>query len=91
LLPQDACEHAAFGRAIEAGDAAARVCAATGLGSAGHEDAVAGGKAEQLALRRSSATPGTTPHRFGRYASSSAGPSSTSIGIPSVGSSSTAR
>src|SRR4029077_21295370 len=52
LLPQDACERAAFGRPVEAGDTAARVRAATGLGSAGHENAVTGRKAEQLALRR---------------------------------------
>ena len=71
LLPQDAHEHAAVGRALEAREAAARVGTAPRLPSAGHENTPAGGEADQLALRRASAAAGTAPQGRGSYDSSS--------------------
>jgi hypothetical protein len=52
LPSQDAREHAALRRELEAREAAAGVGAAARLGSAGHEHAVADRETEQLALRR---------------------------------------
>src|SRR6185369_4916956 len=63
LLPQDAREHAATCRAVEARGSPTRVGAAARLVAAGHERAVAGGKAQQLALRRPAAAAGAAPHR----------------------------
>src|SRR6266568_9402679 len=64
LLPQDPREHAARDRALEARQTAARVGAAARLCPAGHEDAVAGREAEQLALRRPPAAAGAPPKRL---------------------------
>jgi hypothetical protein len=44
LLPQGAREHAAFARAVEAGEVAARVDTAARLLTTAHEDAAAGGE-----------------------------------------------
>src|SRR5207302_1264207 len=55
---QGAGEHPALDRAVEARQAAARVGAATRLGSAGDESAVAGREPEQVALRRPPAAAG---------------------------------
>src|SRR4029077_7487765 len=91
LLPQDAREHAAFGRALEAREAAARIGTAPRFRSTHNEDAVAGREAEQLALRRLPAAAPPGPQRLPRRYSSALSDGSTSIGIPSVGSSSAAR
>jgi len=45
-LPQDACEDATLGRALEAGELAAGVSAAARLATAGYEDTLAGRKPE---------------------------------------------
>src|SRR5947209_10097360 len=82
LLPQDAREHAARRRALEAREAPARVGAAARFRATRNEDAVAGRKAEQLALRCPPAAAGAPPHRRRHRYSSSAGAPSTSIGIP---------
>jgi hypothetical protein len=77
VLSQDAHEHAALAGALETREVAARVGTAARLVSAGHEDAVAGREAEQLALRRSPAATGAAPR--GRAYES---PSGCSTGIP---------
>jgi hypothetical protein len=46
VLPQDACEPAALGCALETRQARARVRAAPGLVSTGHENTVADGEAQ---------------------------------------------
>jgi hypothetical protein len=43
---QDACERAALGRALEAGEVTAGVGAAAGLAATAHEDALGGRKPE---------------------------------------------
>jgi len=64
LLPQDAREHPARRRALEARQAATGVGAPTGRLPAGHKDAVAGREAEQLALRRPQSAAGARPQRL---------------------------
>jgi hypothetical protein len=61
LLPQGASEHASLHRAVEAGEFAARVGTAAELPPACDEDAVAGGEADELALRRAPAATGAMP------------------------------
>src|SRR5207302_3807208 len=75
---QGAGEHPALDRAVEARQAAARVGAATRLGSAGDESAVAGREPEQVALRRPPAAAGAAPDGGSRRYSSSG----CSTGIP---------
>ena len=78
LLPQCAGEHAPFHRQVEAGELAARVDTAARLSAARDDDAVAGGEADELALRRAPAAAGAMPQRNG-YEGSSSG---CSTGIP---------
>ena len=61
VLPQDAGEHPALGRALEAGEAAARVGAAARHVAAGDEGPVAGREPQQVALRRPPAAAGALP------------------------------
>jgi hypothetical protein len=82
-LSQGAREHAALDGSLEAGEAAARVGAASGLVAAGDEDALAGREADQLALRRPPAAAGAAPQRGCGYEDSSSPDGSvTSTGIP---------
>ena len=78
VLSQDARERPLPGCALEAREAAARVGAATGLLPAGDEHALAGGEAEQLALRRPPPAAGAPPQRLASYDSCSG----CSTGIP---------
>jgi hypothetical protein len=91
LLPQDAREHATRGRALDAREAVARISAAPRFRATRHEDAAARREAKQLPLRRPPAAAGTAPKGSVGYDSSPAEPSSTSMGMPSVSSSSAAR
>jgi len=61
LLTENTRERSARRCALEAGEPAARVDAASRLGSADDEDAVAGGETQQLALRRPPAAAGAAP------------------------------
>ena len=78
LLSQVTRKHASLRGELEAREAAARVDAAAGHVSAGHEHAVAGDETQQLALRRAPAAAGTAPNRLRRCYSSSG----SSTGIP---------
>jgi hypothetical protein len=72
LLPQGAREHASLHRSVEAPETAAGVRAAPGLPAPRDEDAVTGGEADELALRRAPAAAGAAPQRGGYESSSSA-------------------
>jgi len=92
LLPQNACEHAVFCGALEAGETLTRVRAAAGFVTPGYKNAFAGSETQQLALRRPPATAGATPKRHAGYEPSSAeAVSAASIGMPSFSSSAVAR
>ena len=82
LLPQDAGEHPARRRALEARAIEARIGAAARLLPAGHENAVAGGEPEQVALQRPPAAAGAAPQRLS-YDSSSGCSAGTAAGISS--------
>src|SRR5438874_7273173 len=82
LLPQDAGEHATFGRALEAPQAVTRVGASARLAPTGHEHSVACGEPEQFGLRRAPAAAGAAPQRCRSYDSSSGGSPVGSTGIP---------
>jgi hypothetical protein len=71
LLPEYPGEHPARSRPFETGKPATRVGAAAGFFATCHEEAVAGGEPDQLALRRPPAAAGATPQRNGSYNSSS--------------------
>jgi len=78
VLSQDPGEHPARGRTLEAREVAARIRTTARLVSPGHENAVAGGEAEQLALRRAPAAARAAPQWVGYEGSSS----DCSTGIP---------